>query len=95
MSDNTEKDFGDFLVTQLGKLEPQAPHPPTYTDTRAQSYVRRKPDMVTDRSTHGHRYTHTDTDTYRHKFPKAELMYPEINSLTCGMKSYSINKNIL
>lgn len=61
MSDNTEKDFGDFLVTQLGKLEPQAPHPPTYTDTRAQSYVRRKPDMVTDRSTHGHRYTHTDT----------------------------------
>lgn len=63
MSDNTEKDFGDFLVTQLGKLEPQAPHPPTYTDTRAQSYVRRKPDMVTDRSTHGHRYTDTHGHT--------------------------------
>lgn len=77
MSDNTEKDFGDFLVTQLGKLEPQAPHPPTYTDTRAQSYVRGKPDMVTDRSTHGHRYTHTDTYrprcTHRHRHIQTQI----------------------
>lgn len=53
--------------------------------------------MVTDTHTQTHTDpgAHTDTDTYRHKFPKAELMYPEINSLTCGMKSYSINKNIL
>lgn len=62
-----------------------------------QTWSQTEAHLVTDTHTQTHTDpgAHTDTDTYRHKFPKAELMYPEINSLTCGMKSYSINKNIL
>lgn len=77
MSDSTEKDFRDFLVTQLGKLEPQAPQPTTYTDTHAQSYVHRKPDTCSQTEAHTvtdtHTQTpadpdaHTDIDTYRHR----------------------------
>lgn len=62
MSDSTEKDFGDVLVTQLSKLESKAPRSPTQTHTHSQ--------MLTENQTPGHRQGHTrkqtpvDPDTY-------------------------------
>lgn len=72
MPDSTEKDFGEFLATQLGKPEPQAPYPPhrhadAHTDTHTHSH------LFAENQTHGHREehtltdAHTGTDIYRHK----------------------------
>lgn len=69
MSDSTEKDFGDFLVTQLSKPESKAPHPPTQTHAHTAIYSQKTRHTVTDSSTHGNTPVdldaHTDTDTYR------------------------------
>lgn len=68
-------DFGDFLVTQLGKLESQAPHAPTETPVDIAMYVHKTSHSTTDRSTHSDKvcgrrrkhpaqmHTQTDTDT--------------------------------
>lgn len=69
MPDSTEKDFGDFLATQLGKPEPQVPYPPhrhadahTDTHTHVQPFICRKPDTWTQRGAH----IGTDRHTQRH-----------------------------
>ena len=50
MPDSTKKDFGDFLLAQLGNLEPRVPYPPRrHTQT---PYICKKPDTWPQRGAH-------------------------------------------